>query len=367
MKSPIHSHIDGRNIAPLQGFKAEQYQDLARIGINLPSHNVQKMAEYFAMDSVQGLTATTASIATPVQFLQNWLPGFVHVITAARKIDELIGISVVGNWADEEVVQGIKELTGTAVPYGDYTNIPLSSWNVNFEKRTNVRFEEGLKVGRLEEQRAAAMRVNSGEDKREAAAQALEIQRNLVGFYGYNDGQGRTYGLLNDPNLPAYVQVALNAGATSRFWSQKSALEIIADIRGAIASLRTNSQDTIDPKTVPLTLGVATDAVDYLTVTTEFGWSVLDWLRTNYPNIRVVSAPQFNNANAGDGVFYLYADAVSDGSTDDGRTFAQLVASKFQLVGVQQLAKGYEEDYSNATAGTLCKRPYAIVRRYGIS
>ena len=37
-------------------------------------------------------TVTTASIGTPVQFLQNWLPGFVFVVTAARKIDDIIGL-----------------------------------------------------------------------------------------------------------------------------------------------------------------------------------------------------------------------------------------------------------------------------------
>ena len=44
----------------------------------------------------------------------------------------------------------------------------------------------------------------------------------------------------------------------------------------------------------------------------------------------------------------------------------QPIPTKFQVMGVQQLAKAYEEDYSNATAGAMCKRPYAIVRYYGI-
>jgi hypothetical protein len=31
-----------------------------------------------------------------------------------------------------------------------------------------------------------------------------------------------------------------------------------------------------------------------------------------------------------------------------------------------QLTKGYEEDYSNATAGIMCKRPWAVTRWSGI-
>ena len=33
---------------------------------------------------------------------------------------------------------------------------------------------------------------------------------------------------------------------------------------------------------------------------------------------------------------------------------------------LKNLPKGYEEDYSNATAGIMCKRPYAVTRWTGI-
>ncbi len=79
-----------------------------------------------------------------------------------------------------------------------------------------------------------------------------------------------------------------------------------------------------------------------------------------------MSAPQLNAANGGANVFYLFADAVSDLSSDDGTTFAQLVPAKFQVLGVQQMTKGYEEDYSNASAGVMVKRPWACVRYSGI-
>lgn len=363
-KSRELSHIEGRNVRPLNFTQVEKYGDLARIGIGMDERNVQKMYEGIGMDAIQQ-GVTTPSIPNLVQFLQNWLPGFVKVLTAARKIDELIGITTAGNWEDEQIVQGVLENTGTAVPYGDYTNVPLSSWNVNYTPRTVVRFEEGMRVGRLEEARAARERVNSGESKRESAGLALEIQRNTVGFNGYNAGQNLTYGFLNDPNLPAYVTVATGA-STSTLWSRKTYLEIIADIRAGIVAIRTASQDQIDPEKTPITLAIATNSVDYLSVTSNFGNSVRDWLTETYPNVRVCSAPQLNSANGGANVFYMYADRVEDLSTDDGRTWVQVVPAKFQLLGVQQMAKGYEEDYSNATAGVMLKRPYAVYRATGI-
>ena len=130
--------------------------------------------------------------------MQAWLPNFVEIITAARRIDELVGLVNQGSWSDEEIVQGVLEKVGTAIPYGDLNSSPQTSWNLNYERRTIVRFEEGMTVGRLEEARAAAVRVSSPESKRSAAADALEIERNRIGFNGYISGANRTYGFLNE-------------------------------------------------------------------------------------------------------------------------------------------------------------------------
>lgn len=371
-RSVERAYIPARNFKALEAFDSREFRALPKIGINISEHSVKEMMygykkaldNLYAMDAIQP-TITTASVSTPVQFLQNWLPGFVSILTAARKIDDIIGIMITGSWEDEQIVQGILERTGAGQMYGDYTNVPLSSWNVNFNYRTVVRFEEGLKVGVLESARSARMLVDDAGMKREAAALNLEINRNAVGFYGFNSGDNNTYGFLNDPGLLSYTEVAAGA-STFTTWSTKTFLEISKDIRTAIVTLRTQSQDTIDPEKVDLTLAISTDAVDYLSTTSDFGISVRDWLREAYPRIRVVSAPQLNNAYTSDNVFYLFADKVEDMSTDGGRTWIQPVPTKFQVLGVQQLAKAYEEDYSNATAGSLCKRPFAVTRWFGI-
>lgn len=365
MKNEL-SHLKASQVRPfkMSDKAVENYTDLAKLGICLDAADVQKMMT-FAMDADLAAPLTTASVTTPIQFLQAWLPGFVEIITAARRIDNLIGITTQGRWEDEEIVQGVMEHTGEAVPYGDFTNIPHASWNANFERRSIVRFEEGMQVGRLEEARSAAMQVNTPEEKRKAAASALEIIRNKVGFFGYNGGANRTYGLLNDPSLPAYVTVPVGA-STDTYWSTKTFLEITADIREALSALRIQSQDRIDPSKTPIVLAIATSARDYLSVTSTYGNSVAQWLQETYPNVRVESVPEFDAANGGENVFYMYAESVDDESTDDSRTFVQVVPAKFQTVGVQQMAKTYTEDYTNATAGTLCKRPYAVVRRSGI-
>lgn len=382
--SPILTNIKPVNAtkfpALTSAFDADILEQLSQVGVHIDQGTLYAMMDAaakatesarnqgFGMDAFVS-SLTTASITTPVQFLQAWLPGFVNVIMQARKIDELIGVATVGSWEDEEVVQGFKEYTGTAIPYADYGNIPLSSWNTNFERRTIVRFEQGLQVAKLEEARTARIRVNSADSKRQSAALQLEIQRNYVGFYGFNSGANRTYGLLNDPSLPAYVTVAATGTGSTTTWSTKDFAAITADIRTAVAALQNQSGDNINPEEVATTLAVATVDYAYLSVTpTQYGGtSVREWISKTYPKMRVVSVPQFNAANGGANVFFLYADSVQDGdSTDDGATFLQMVPTKFYTLGVEQRAKGYVEDFTNATAGTMLKRPYAVVCYSGI-
>jgi len=360
------SYIAPRDVRPvvMAAEDAADFALLSQIGINFSPSQLATMASFAAYGMDAQTPVTQPSISVPIQFLQNWLPGFVRVNTAARKIDELVGISTMGSWEDEEIVQGILEPIGNAVPYGDYTNIPLSSWNTNFVRRTVVRFEKGLKVGSLEAARAARIRVDSASEKRGSSALSLEIQRNLIGFNGFNSGNDRTYGFLNDPGLPAYVTVPSEGGNVT--WATKDYLGITADIRTAMAQLQTQSQDTINPEDVETTLALPTNCYQYLSVVSQYGNSVREWLRETYPKCRVVSAPQLNGANGGANVFSIYAEKVEDGASDDSRVWIQVVPAKFQALGVEKLSKAYVEDYTNATAGVMCKRPYATVRYSGI-
>lgn len=375
--SQVHSSLSASAVRPLV-LEGKQVGDAAVTALNRLGISIDPQ---FVHDQVRGLYAnqtrlagfgadsltppvTNMSVPTPLQFLQAWLPGFVKVITSARKIDTVLGIKTIGSWEDQEIVQGVMEPLATAMEYGDLTNVPMSSWNVNFERRTIVRGELGMQVSTLDEARAAAMRVNSAAEKRTNCAIGLEIFRNAIGFYGWvNAGANRTFGLLNDPNLPSYGTLP-NGG-----WDAATFQEITTDIRAMVVALRTQSQDQIDPETVPLQLVLPTNKVDQLSTTTDFGISVRDWIKQTYPKMTVTSAPEFTAANTAQDVVYLMAESISseiDGASDGGETIIQMVPQKFRTLGVEKRAKSYVEDFANATAGVLVKRPWAVVRYTGL-
>lgn len=377
-----HGYISGRNFQAVAKelsniFSTDagvaSYKELEKVGIHLEkgaissAYFLNSVMDQYPINPMQP-NLTPPNIITPVQFLQKWLPGGVNYLTWARRIDEFVGMSVVGSFDDAQIVQRYDELTGEAVPYGDTSNATFASFNSTWDYRSVQQFRASLQIPMLQQERAARANIDYASNVRESAFLALEIMRNAIGFYGWNDGLSLTYGFLNDPNETAYQVVATGASGFTT-WAFKTYLEIWADIRTAVAYIRTLSGDNIDASSVPMTLAVATSAVDQLYNINNLGnQSVMQLIKGTFPNMRVVSAPELDNAHLGDNVFYLYADSVrtDDGSTDDGAVFAQYVPSKFRSLGVERKITGIIEGYANATAGTYCKRPYGVVRYYGI-
>lgn len=365
--SRIRSNIGPRQVGSLSITREEirthgiNGLGLDSIGVGITQNDVRRMVN--AMDSAM---ITTPSSATLLQFTQAWLPGTVRVLTAARKIDELIGIRTVGSWEMGSVVQKIMESVGAAQPYSDHGNVPFSSYNATYEERDIVRFEEGLQVGTLEEARAALMKDNAAGEKRDSCMLGLEISRNRIGFVGYNNGSNRTYGFLNDPNLLPYVTVPAGAGGSSK-WMDKTFAECVRDLRTGYAALRTRSGDNIDPKKNPITLATGTSVAEFLSIPNDLGTTTVgEWIKQNYPTTRFESAPEFDAANGGANVAYLYAESVEATGSDDGSVWQQLVAAKVQPLGIEKRVKTYVEDYTNAIAGAMVTRPFAVYRFTGV-
>lgn len=359
-----------KNISSIPGGKVRSYaidsktteQTLRMLGIN---YSQDAMAEFRHYAKVTGQDAapalqTTPSNMTPVQFLQYFIPEVIRVITASRDADAILGRDFAGTWSDEKIVQPVVEHTGQSRPYGDKTNKNLSGYNLNFEERTIVRFEEDVEVGKLEEERAAKVNINAAGELRLAAAESLAINANLVAFFGYNAGVNKTYGILNDPNLGAYQNLPAGSSGQSE-WADKTFNEIVADIKTAMATIRVQTGNRFKPERDASVLTLPVSVVDQLQTVNGIGTqSVKQWLNENYPNCRIESAVQFDGANGGDNVFYLTAETL-----DGKKTANQYMQDALRLVGVEMKAKGFLEVYSNATAGAFYRQPVGTVRFSG--
>lgn len=345
----------------IQNRSEKEIKALDYLGVSMDASSLKGISDYLygnAMDAAPALQ-TAPSIGNPVQFFQYWVPEAVDVVTAARAIDDIIGRDIEGSFEDEEIVTRILERTGDAQPYTDDANIPFSSWNQNYETRTIVRFEEGLKIGYLEEMRAARTLVDDHKEKAAAAAETLAIALNDVGFYGYNGGRNKTYGFLNDPALPAYTTVAAGADTT---WASKTFDQITADIITAVGALQNQLKGLFKPNKDAFTIAYSLEVEQQLYKMNSLGTkSVLTWIKETYPNARLEAAVELNGANGGSNIFYVFADRVNG-----KKTFKQSVQDTFRLLGVEKRIKVFVEDYAATTAGVICQYPIGVVRYSGI-
>lgn len=328
--------------------------DLAQIGID-----VTKMAKDTALQGPAGANGFIQGY-----LLQHILPGVVRVATQVRLIDEIAGVLNAGNWYDEYIAQRVVSPIGKAELYGDHTNIPLASYTNLLEKRNIVQFELGFEVT----EKAAARQATEGYDeaqiKRGVVNEALAISRNRLGFFGFAQTNMRTFGLLNDPSLPAYSTATGSwlTGANAN-WTG-----VTTDFQRMFTNLELRSGGHIrdDARlTVVLPLGYRR-VLSYVNTASATSQTVKQWLDEMFPNIRYIFAPEFTGANGGANVVYMFADELSDGEEAGGRTIVQAVPERLRAIGTQQHAKGFLEDYANATAGIFILRPWAFERMTGI-
>lgn len=336
---------------------------LDKLGIHYDKAAMNRMIRQYGKAGMDALmpTITTPSITTPIQFLQTFLAEPIYTVTAARNIDNLVPRTIVGSFEDEEIVARVVEKVGSARPMTDYGAAMNSDWNLNFETRTIVRYEDGFECSILEEMRAGRVQMNSAQMKREAVAESLAITMNEIGFYGYNDGENRTYGFLNDPNQSAYKTVAAGASGYTT-WDKKTFFEIQADIRTGIAFLREQTKNLFNPMKDRFKIAISLDKVDYLGVTSTYTLdSVKDWLTKTYPSCDIETAPELTGANGGADVFYIYLEKLGNQTVVENN-----IVDTFRLLGTEKRVKSFVEDYANATAGVLWRHPVAMVRYTGI-
>lgn len=293
------------------------------------------------------------------EFLQHQLAGVIRTATQVRVLDEITGITTAGEWHTEDITMNVATPVGKAELYGDHTNIPLANYLQSTEERGVVRFEQGFQVGKLEEARQGAIGYDAAAEKRFAATESLELSRELIGFNGFVTPNTRTFGLLNDPNLPAY-----ESGAD---WTTAAFADITSDIQDMFGRIETSSGGRIrDDAAMTLVLPMGYRRFMSTANPVAQGETVRQWLEANFPNVRTVYAPQFVGANGGANVAYLFADNVDVEDDAMSATLIQIVPVKYMVLGSENQIKGYLEDATNATAGVIVARPWAVTRLTGI-
>lgn len=339
--------------------KTFKKEDISTFGISM-DESAYKTILATAMDAGPE-TITAPSVGTFVQFLQYWMPETIEIFLAKRNADEIMGRDIVGSFETEEVVFKTMERTGQPRPYTDVSDVPVTGYNVNAEKRTNVRFELGMESRKLEDVRMALMRVNPDKEKRAAIATGFEVNRNNIAFWGYNSydqtsnpNGGRTYGMFNDPNLLPYLT---ETGAKP--FEQCTFEEMKARLTLWMATMQTQTAQNINVLKDKMVLALSPNAqLAMISTLNQLGnLSVMQWFNDTYKGTEVIPANEMIGVDGGDDVAYLIARSLNGAAV-----VRQMVTSEMRLIGIEPHIKGMREGYSHSTAGFLCQQPLGVVR-----
>ncbi|MBR2680110.1 MAG: hypothetical protein IKE23_05060, partial [Exiguobacterium sp.] len=144
-------------------------------------------------------------------------------------------------------------------------------------------------------------------------------------------------------------------------WSKKNFYEIVTDLNTAVAELQKQCAGNFIPSKHAFKIGIALGCDQFLNQVNQYGISVRKYISDTWPKSELVVIPEFDNALAGDNVFYLKLDELAGSPVAE-----QIVPAAVRLVGSVPRASGLYELYTDATAGTFVEQPLGIVRFYGI-
>ena len=318
--------------------------------------------------TADGAPAQIANGTVLSEFLRAWLPGNVRVTQAPLRAEEAFGVVNTGSIETQTVVMRVVENKGKTALYAGLADVPLSNYNVNFVWRNCVTFSAGSKTGTIESATMAADGFNDEAEKDYTVDLALAQLENAIYWNGYNNGTGRTFGALNDPNLNAYIQLP-NGVSGDNLWSTKTFLERFADVELAARTLSVATMGAFDPFTDQCDLLLSPNMFAQLGAQNALGSSTLsERILATFKGIRFLSIPQLAAAVSGDDAMYLVArqKMSHDTSTDDGAVISPIrIFANYLLSAIPNADGGLDKRKLMKTAGTIAKRPLLVVRFYG--
>lgn len=305
-------------------------------------------------------TITTNNVGLPAGLLSALNTQIVENVLAVRTAEEALGGKAkLVDWADQEYILPFVEKTGKAQPYGDYAQPLVASMNTSFNRQGHYRFSAKYLYGNLEAEQYARARMDYPSIVLSSVMEALRVEENRTAFQGFIDntsGQFLCYGLLNNPQLPAYETVLAKDFATMT-WQ-----EVMAFFGGAVKSLTTNTGNNINGQSKIRVVISASAFADLQTKYTDLGVPVFETIQSRYKGMYFVPAIEFDEAYQGENVIYFIGESPVGGVADT----TILGYSEFAKMGNVVLGdNSLSQSVSAGTIGAVVYKPFMILRYYG--
>lgn len=325
-------------------------------GMNPITANSFKEFKQMAMD-VDPFNPTSNGV--PSQFTTLYVNDVVEQVLPKYGFTEIANPAQQGTWTTEQIRFRVVAYSGSIQPYTDFSNTGKAGINYTWVPRDVYRFQTNIQYGDLETAVMDSAKLDLVGDKRRSISTIIGASFNRFGFYGNITPAGvflsKTYGLLNDPNLPAATPVA-NGASGSPLWVNKTAEEINNDVVSAMSTMF-NQTGNKNKTTDNYVLGLDGSMAGYLQKVNQFGLTAEENLKKTYPNLRVVYAPEYQTILG----FQLICENLQG-----QKAVEDLFTYKYRSHGVVRFASYFDEKVSAGSAGCGVKMPLCVVTKTGI-
>ena len=300
-------------------------------------------SQVIAMDSYVGGAALTAPNAGVPAMLTTYLsPKWIEFYTTPIRIAEAYNEQQFGDRVTTNISIPTFELYGEASSYGDFNDNSMANSNENYEYSQPYAYQANIKIGEIEQERAAAARFSAVERAIQGASLTLNKTQSSIYLYGVSGL--KNYGTLNDPDLlPSTVGVN---------WATLSTLQLMEEFQKLFNQLVAQSQGIVQ-EIDAMTLVLSPVMRAALLKPTEFGWTALSKIKEIYTNLEIVAVPEYSTAS-GEMVQlskdeYMGQPTVHLGFVDKLRTHA-----------VEVKTSGFLQKRSQATIGAIIYYPILV-------
>jgi len=330
--------------------------------------NMQIAMDALAMDAMPSLA--TDPNAGILALLTTYVdPEVYEILFAPNKAVEILSEVKKGDWLTDTAAFPVVEQTGEVSSYGDWNNNGRAGINANWPQFQAYNYQLIMEYGEREMARYGLAKLNYVSEIERAAATIFNKYQNLMYFFGVAGLQN--YGLINNPYLSAPLTSATKAAGGTSWYTDgvitATANEIFKDIQDLFTSLVVQTAGLVDRET-KMTLALSPQSEAAFTTTNAFAVNVSDLLKKNFPNLKVVSAVQYQELSA------------SNPQGVAGGNFMQLIAES--LEGQKTAYAAYNEKARTGTIvkdlsafrqkmmaggwGTIIRMPVAIASMIGI-
>ena len=311
-----------------------------------------------AMDSA---SVTAPNIGAPAALYTYIDPRIVQALFGVTNATRFFAPVKAGDWTLDYINFPVEEIKGSVSPYDDYGDGVSTDVSYNYPARQSFRYQTTIKYGDLESDRMSAAKIQLASRKQYAAAEIIARAENRFQFYGVKGL--KSYGLLNDPTLPASISpISVNSKST---WADKVAAApdtaaniVFNDVSKLWSELTANNGGNLDVN-ARIVLGISNKMISYLTIPNTFGKTAKVLLQENFPNLEIVQAPELSTAS-GELLYMVVPELFGDATGECA------FSEKFRMGRLVPDTSSFRQKAAAATWGCVIRRPSLVATMLGI-